>query len=256
MHADASIRASPKLPNELSSDPLIEQILGGLELCLLWDKLGKRDNRLAEWWCPLDLEEKSDSEEPRVTIKDVNIALDNWKARFAHSFSTDTGTNANNLNLIYHYHYTRSCLHTHFIRRTSSNSPTDREQAEAIIKCVDSVLSIFNLYHTLGPTRRDQLRYFPGFLFVILSFCASFLMKAIQVFPALFPYPNSDLALLGRLAELMIGLGDSGHDAFISGTLILRHLDKMEMPTNQHVESFNGLQPQEGLVISTDERVS
>lgn len=50
----------------------------------------------------------------------------------------------------------------------------------------------------------------------------------------------------------MIGLGDSRHGAFVSGTLILRHLDEMELTTNQQVEISNCQQTMEGLVTPAD----
>lgn len=37
MHADASIRASSTLLSSISSDKIMEQFMGGLDLCLLWD---------------------------------------------------------------------------------------------------------------------------------------------------------------------------------------------------------------------------
>lgn len=50
----------------------------------------------------------------------------------------------------------------------------------------------------------------------------------------------------------MIGLGDSGHGAFVSGTLILRHLNEMELSTNQQVEISNCQQTVEGLATLAD----
>lgn len=50
----------------------------------------------------------------------------------------------------------------------------------------------------------------------------------------------------------MIGLGDSGHGAFVSGTLILRHLDELERPSNQQVEMLNCQQTVEGLATPAE----
>ncbi|KAG9232376.1 hypothetical protein BJ875DRAFT_81774 [Amylocarpus encephaloides] len=201
----------------------IHQLLGEASLCLLWDDLGKKESAINEWWCPVELD--GSNAQSRVTFADVDTPLDIWRQKYLFKFNTDSSSNAIDMSLEYHYHYTRFCLNTHFFRHSELND-NPGFQKTVILKCIDSIMSIFNLYHNLGPSRRDQLRYFPDFLFVILSFCSSFILQTIRSFGQHVDNPASVLDLVRNLAVLMIGLGDADSGANINGKQILLQLEK------------------------------
>ena len=126
------------------------------------------------------------------------------------------------LSPVYHFLYMRFCLSTHFIRHLNSTNIQDH-QVQAIKRCVDSAISLLSLSHSLGPVRRDQLRYFPDFIFVTVSFCSTFILQAIRTLPQVFGNSKFELDIVKKTATLMMGLGiDQSHGAFASGRSVLR----------------------------------
>ncbi|RDL39159.1 uncharacterized protein BP5553_03499 [Venustampulla echinocandica] len=224
INADASIRAAPTVLQSIQSNDDVLITLREAQLCLLWDKLGEKDPSLKEWWCSIDHDDDSTSEMPPITFEDVDAALNEWKAQS----SSDRISNRKgfmSLSPEYYFQYTRFCLNTHFIRRLASVNIQSRE-VEAIQRSVDSAVSVLSISGRLGPAKRDQLRYSPGFLFVTLSFCSSFILEAIQLFPTLFPDPALELGLIRKIASFMRDLGvDRSHGASACGRSVLRKLD-------------------------------
>ncbi|KFX95781.1 hypothetical protein O988_05637 [Pseudogymnoascus sp. VKM F-3808] len=224
INADASIRAAATVLESLKSNDDVRQTLQEAQLCLLWDKLSAKDQSLKEWWCSKDYEDISTSGSSRVTFEDVDCALNDWRAQFPPDvLSPRKGFMS--LSPEYHYRYTRFCLNTHFIRHLTSTNVKEHD-VQAIKRCVDSAASVLSLSHRLGPAGRDQLRYSPGFLSVTASFCSSFILQAIQVFPTLFPNPTSELGLVKEAASFMTCLGiDRSHGASACGRSVLQKLD-------------------------------
>ena len=137
----------------------------------------------------------------------------------------DPQKNVMSLSPEYHFHYTRFCLNTHFIRHLSSTAIHDH-QVQALRRCVDSAVSLLSLCQYLGPARRDQLRYFPDFLFVSILFCSSFILQAVRNFPRIFQNHVLEFDTVKRCALLMTGLGlDQSHGTFANGRSIVRQLD-------------------------------
>jgi hypothetical protein len=125
----------------------------------------------------------------------------------------------------YHFHYTRFCLNTHFIRHIRSTN-LQAHQSDAIGRAIDSALRVLGLSRKIGPALRDQLRYFPGFLFVSLSFCSSFVLQAIEAFPSMFPSPAAELDLVKNIAVFMKDLSvDKSHGAWVAGASLLRQVN-------------------------------
>lgn len=136
----------------------------------------------------------------------------------------------------YYFHYTRFCLHTFFLPRFNNDSPS-KADVEAVARCVDAALGVLNLSSKIGPAGRDQLRYFPGFLFVMLSYCSSFVLKAIQAFPGVVPNAVEATDTVRRIADFMMDLGlEPGHsgDAFTAGQSVLRQISSMQGEPHAH----------------------
>lgn len=139
----------------------------------------------------------------------------------------------------YYFHYTRFCLHTFFLPHSNicTRSETD---VEAITRCVDAALGVLNLSSKIGPAGRDQLRYFPGFLFVMLSYCSSFVLKAIQARQGSVPNAAEAVITVQRIAGFMVDLGlEPGHsgDAFTAGQSVLRQISTMQRESHTHSEA-------------------
>lgn len=134
----------------------------------------------------------------------------------------------------YYLYYTRFCLYTFFLPRIHDDSPSDAD-VDAVTRCVDAALSVLNLSGEIGPTGRDQLRYFPGFLFVMLSYCSSFVLKAIQAFPGIVSDAPTAIDTVRRIADFMVDLGlERGHggDAFTAGQAVLRQIFSIQQESH------------------------
>jgi len=88
----------------------------------------------------------------------------------------------------------------------------------------------------LGPASKDRLRYFSDFGFVMLSFCAFFILQAFQAFSPAISTITSDewLATVTEAAQLMAELAiDSKHAPAVYGRSILHLLEKVTSPERQ-----------------------
>jgi hypothetical protein len=153
----------------------------------------------------------------------------------------EIGKDVMSLSLDYYFHYTSFCLNTHFLRHLTSHiiSPL---QTTAVQRSMASAINILQISRNLGPARRDQLRYFPGFLFVTLSFCCSFVLQAIKSFPTIFSDSEEHIDLVRKTAAFMVDLGvDRSHGAGAAGRNILGQLESIVEVMNQSrpVESPN-----------------
>jgi hypothetical protein len=141
------------------------------------------------------------------------------------------------LSLDYYFHYTSFCLNTHFLRHLTSPN-ISLLQTTAVQRSMNSAVAILQLSRNLGPARRDQLRYFPGFLFVTLSFCCSFILQAVKTFPTAFPDPEECIDLVRITAAFMIDLGvDRSHGAGAAGKNILGQLESTVEVTNERLSA-------------------
>jgi hypothetical protein len=99
---------------------------------------------------------------------------------------------------------------------------------------------VLDLSNKVGPAGKEQLRYFPGFLFVMLSYCSSFVLKTIRTFPAVVPNAAVAVETVRRLADFMVDLGlERGHagGAFDAGQAVLRQISAQRQPQDQQPSS-------------------
>jgi hypothetical protein len=135
--------------------------------------------------------------------------------------STESHESVMSLSPEYYFHYTKFCLSTHFIQHINSANLND-EDVRRVRRCVDAARNVLQLGNRTGPKQRDELRYFPGFLFLTLSFCSTFILKAIQLLPGTFERPEQDLERVKTIAQFMVDLGS--HGALAAGSsLMLAH---------------------------------
>jgi hypothetical protein len=86
-------------------------------------------------------------------------------------------------------------------------------------------MGVLNLTHHLGPVGREAFRFQPGFVFVSVSFCISFVLQALQAFPDQFTNTQSMLKVIKRIASMMTDSAvDQTHDCGTAGRAMLRQL--------------------------------
>ena len=80
----------------------------------------------------------------------------------------------------------------------------------------------------LGPASKDRLRYLNDLGFVMLSFCAFFILQAFQAFGSAVPQSSDYLDTVAEAAQLMIELAmDSKHAPAVYGRSILTRLARV-----------------------------
>jgi hypothetical protein len=201
-----------------------------------------KDSRIAEWWCSANTHGLVGSSSSRVSFTEIDAALEAWRRRalsahspgmlpLYHDFATSLKALALkikesiiSLSPEYNFHYTKFCLNTHFVQHISSATP-EQSEIEAIRRCIDCARDVLSLAGKVGPVWRDQLRYFPGFPIVALSYCSSFILSAIQTFPTIFGCLTAELEIVKTLAIFLIDLGAAGsQEALAAGrSVLLRH---------------------------------
>ncbi|UPX13317.1 uncharacterized protein EKO05_0003833 [Ascochyta rabiei] len=235
--ADASIRAAPSLLESLKYDPAVIVTVAEAELCLVWYTLGAKDPKIKEWWCRPSIQELATTESSSLSHKDVDAALADCKYRLWLKHNTTLDSIAVlGMSPDYYLHYTRFCLDTFFLPQASSRD-TPETSIRAVTRCVESALSVLNLSSRIGPAGKDQLRYFPGFLFVMLSYCSTFVLKAIQAYPDTVPNSAAALDTVRRIADFMVDLGlERGHggDAFAAGQSVLQEIFRIQRGSQAH----------------------
>jgi hypothetical protein len=203
--------------------------------------LAGKDPRIKEWWCASDIRDLEATDETRLQPTDIDAALasctyPHWLERGATFGKNEESmmklysitkfldsTSVLSTTPDYYFHYTRFCLHTFLLPRPNDTGYSDAD-IEAVARCVDAALSVLNLSTKIGPAGKDQLRYFPGFLWVTFSYCSSFVIKALNSFPQSVPNEAAAVATLRKIAHFMIDLGlERGHsgDAFTAGQSVI-----------------------------------
>lgn len=138
----------------------------------------------------------------------------------AHLFS-DSRTDATSLIPEYYLRYTRFCLYTHFVRHIKSTGLRDGDQ-DAVQRCFLAARDVLALSQRLGPAARDQLRYFNGYLVVMLYFCCSFILNTISAFPPTVQDIPAALELVNDVADLLTDLGFGNSSGGLNAGEILR----------------------------------
>jgi hypothetical protein len=86
-------------------------------------------------------------------------------------------------------------------------------------------MHVLNLSHSIGPIGKEAFRFQPGFVFVSLSFCISFVLQAIQAFPDQFPNTRFIFIVIKRIGSMMTDNSvDQTHDCGAAGRANLRQL--------------------------------
>ena len=101
-------------------------------------------------------------------------------------------------------------------------------EKDAVAKCVESASHLLAWALDLGPVSKDRLRYLGDFGFVMLSFCAFFILQVFQAFGPAIPQSDDHLDVVEDAAQLMIELAmDSKHAPAVYGKSILLLLGKV-----------------------------
>jgi hypothetical protein len=105
-------------------------------------------------------------------------------------------------------------------------------EKDAIAKCVEAASQLLAWALDLGPVSKDRLRYLGDFGFVMLSFCAFFILQAFQAFGPAIPQSDDYLDIVEDAAQLMTELAmDSKHAPAVYGKSILLLLAKVRDPS-------------------------
>lgn len=137
--------------------------------------------------------------------------------------------------LDFHIRFTQFCITTYSIRPLEINEyGTDHllpAQKEAIAECIKAASQVLVWALDLGPVSKDRLRYLGDFGFVMLSFCAFFILQASQAFGPAIPDGDEYFDTTEEAAQLMIELAtDSRHAPAVYGKSILLLLKKFRDP--------------------------
>lgn len=195
-------------------------------------------------------------ESPELTFEDVESALEEWTQApsrgifggkhmlkcipFSHGpainslclIYPDPRTNVSCLIPEYYLRYTRFCLHTHFVRHITSTRLSAKDES-AVIRCVSAAREVLSLSDRLGPLARYQLRYYNGFLAVMIYLCCSFMLKAFSAFPQTVQDVSGELEQIREIATLLtdLGPGNNGSSAFDAGKILIKRVDQMSLLT-------------------------
>jgi hypothetical protein len=134
--------------------------------------------------------------------------------------------------LDFYIRFTQFCIATYSIRplKVSGERPDSLfpAQKEAIANCVEAASHVLAWALDLGPASKDRLRYLCDFGFVMLSFCAFFILQAFQAFGPTIPHNDEYLDTVAEAAQLMTELAmDLKHAPAVYGRSILLLLEKM-----------------------------
>ena len=128
-------------------------------------------------------------------------------------------------------------------------------QKDAIAKCVESASQLLAWALDLGPVSKDRLRYLGDFGFVMLSFCAFFILQAFQAFGPEIPESDDHLDIVEDSAQLMIELAmDSKHAPAVYGKSILLLLAKLRDSNLSQSQADNVNVSQESAASNTRSR--
>lgn len=221
---DSSIRSAPTLLQGLSHEPAIQRLLGEVELCLLWETLDRQHSGLGEWWRAAS--DSAMTYNPSQVIVCIDSMLDTFKNRYEYFMRTTFFGRG----LDFHFRFARFCLTAFSLRHLKPSLPLANEHhAKAVSVCVDAAVSCLRWLLDLGPIERERLRHPGDFAFVMMAFCAMFILKGIKAFEFSLPDTTEKLALVKQTAQLMIEVAlDKHHSPYIYGTKVMRSLQTIE----------------------------
>lgn len=139
------------------------------------------------------------------------------------------------------------CLNTQTVLPRHGQSSISTVVLKAVDRSVRSALDLLNLQGNIGPMERDSLRFFPGFLFVSMSYCMTYVLRAIQSFPQLKLDTAEILDQIGEIAAFMTDVSiDRSHDSAAMGHVVLSQLritrDKLREMNAQQARTSNRTQ--------------
>jgi hypothetical protein len=104
-------------------------------------------------------------------------------------------------------------------------------QKEAIAMCAEGASNVLAWLLDLELANKDRLRYLYDFGFVMLSFCAFFILQACQAFGSAIPRGDEYIHVVAKASQLMVELAiDPKHAPAVYGHSILLLLDKVTSP--------------------------
>jgi hypothetical protein len=137
---------------------------------------------------------------------------------------SELGSTPEGISTEYHFRLAHFCLSTHLILRITASNIGPSE-IHIVLRCVDLAMGVLNLSHNIGPIGTEAFRFQPGFVFVSVSFCISFVLQALQAFPDQFPNTQSMLMIIKRIGSMMTDSAvDQSHDCGAAGRAMLRQL--------------------------------
>lgn len=102
-------------------------------------------------------------------------------------------------------------------------------QERQIQRCAKHAFGVLDWVLSLGPVKKDQLRYAPDSALALMSFCCLFLMAAIRTFPSCISSPAGCVERVKCFAELMADLAvGTNSSAHIYGSLILTRVTVLQ----------------------------
>jgi hypothetical protein len=160
--------------------------------------------------------------------------------------------------LDYHTRFTQFCITTYAIRRIKVDECWTMgllpAQKDAVAKCVEAASHVLVWALDLGPVAKDRLRYLCDFGFVMLSFCAFFILQSFQAFGPAIPSSEEYLDTVAEAAQLMTELAmDSKHAPAVYGRSILALLEKVRDPDAKQSQ-LDGNNPSRGSAVSNRSR--
>jgi hypothetical protein len=137
--------------------------------------------------------------------------------------------------LDFHIRFTQFCITMYSIRplKVSADGADGflPAQKDAIARCVEVASQVLTWALDLGPASKDRLRYMSDLGFVMLSFCAFFILQAFRAFGSAIPRSGDYLHTVAEAAQLMIELAvDSKHAPSVYGRSILSRLAQVREP--------------------------
>jgi hypothetical protein len=134
-----------------------------------------------------------------------------------------------------HVRFTKFCIATYAIRNIYANSEAECGYSDAeysaIIRTVAAASHVLDWALSLSPVSKDRLRYLGDFGFATLSFCAFFVLQAVQAFRSANLDVDELLDTVEDISLLMTELAmDQKHTPAVYGKSLLLLLAKIRDP--------------------------
>ncbi|KAJ9607129.1 hypothetical protein H2200_008201 [Cladophialophora chaetospira] len=214
---DSSISSAVDLLRDVPRPPRVTRILAEIDLYTLWQRAGRRDPGLAEWWCTPS--NTQSPEELLGVLEDMDGALEVWGQRWG--LRGEPNTTISNVDISangaveFHFRRMHFCVATfgtqHILERTQSvldkDSATGAEledaARESILKSVKAAHDCARCLVDIPPLRRETVRYMSEFGYGLIAFCCIYMIQAHKLFGAALPDLERFLTSVEEVATFM-----------------------------------------------------